>query len=155
MLDDVERADQVVGAVGGPPSISGKRRAHYASAKPFLGDVARFLVKLERVDGAELRQHRKIVAGAAADLEDLGALGQRDGAADQRRKHLAASPIPPVTLIELSHMVIDDPLHQRKTHWRLRKKVTPGVMNNIGAIGAARPRLRRVNNSQTQKLLSA
>ena len=36
----------------------------------FSAIAARFVVELERVDMAELAEHREIVPGAAADLED-------------------------------------------------------------------------------------
>ena len=62
-----------------------------------------------------------------------------DPAADQLGEDLAAGAIPPVTLVELRHLVVDDALHQRKTHCRLSAKVTTGVTKSIGTIGAARP----------------
>ena len=66
---------------------------------------------------------------------------RRDLAADQRGEDLAPRAVPPVALVELGHLLVDDALHQRKTHCRLSTKVTAGVTNSIGTIGAARPKL--------------
>jgi hypothetical protein len=56
------------------------------------------------------------VAGAAADLEDLRPGRKRHFAADQFGEDLAARAVPPMPVVELRHLLIDDALHQRKTH---------------------------------------
>ncbi len=56
-------------------------------------------------------------------------------AADQRRKDLAPCAIPPVALVQLRHLIIDDPFHQRKTHCRLSAKVASGVTKIAGISG--------------------
>src|SRR5690242_21125665 len=55
----------------------------------------------------------------------------------------------PMALVQLRHLLVDDALHQRKTHWRLSVKVTTGVTNSIGTIGAPRPdrKSTRLNSS--------
>ena len=70
MLDHVERGDQVVMALRDAGEL-GQRRAHHLAAEPLLGERARLVVELERIDAPELAEHREIVAGAAADLENL------------------------------------------------------------------------------------
>jgi hypothetical protein len=64
---------------------------------------------------AELGEHREIVARPTADLEDVGSGWRSDAAADQRGEHLAPGTVPPVPLIELRHLLVNDALHQRKT----------------------------------------
>ena len=118
MLDHVERADQVVMTLGNAFEL-GKRRVPHRSAETLFRDRARFVVELEAFDLAEFLQHREVVAGAAADLEQLCAGARPRLAPDQRRQHFAPRPVPPVTLVELGHLLVDDPLHQRKTQWRL------------------------------------
>ena len=82
----------------------GQRRAHDRPAEPLLGDARARLVELERVDLAELAEHREVVAGAAADLEDPRARRRLRLAPDQGGEHLAARPVPPVPLVELGHV---------------------------------------------------
>src|SRR4051794_32089993 len=71
MLDHVERSDEVVMAVIYSREF-GERSAHHRPAETLLGECARFLVKLESVDMAELAEHREVVAGAAPDFQDAG-----------------------------------------------------------------------------------
>ena len=56
-------------------------------------------------------------------------------AADQVGEDLAARAIPPVALVELGHLLVDDALHQRKTHCRLSAKVASGVTKIAGISG--------------------
>jgi len=115
MLDHVERGDEVVLA-GADPGELGKGSAHHLSAEAPLGDGARFVVELERVDLAERGKHFEIVAGAAADLEDAR-LGRRlHFAPDEVGEHLAPGAVPPVAVVQLGHLAIDAALHQPKTH---------------------------------------
>ena len=65
---------------------------------------------------AEAGEHREVVPGAAADLEDAGVARQRDLAFDQVGEDVAPRAIPPVRAVMLRHPVVDDALHQRKTH---------------------------------------
>src|SRR3954471_24012889 len=69
MLDHVERADQIVVTVANPGEL-GKRSAHHFAPEPFFRKPPSLLVELERVDFAELTEHREVVTGAAADLEN-------------------------------------------------------------------------------------
>ena len=101
----------------------------------FSDSAARFVVELEPVDMAEPAQHREIVAGAAADLEDLRVRRQMRLAADQVGEDLAAGAIPPVAVVELGHLLVDDALHQRNTSWRLSAKVASGVTKIAGTSG--------------------
>src|SRR3569623_455776 len=91
-----------------------------------------------------------IEPGAAADLEKLRILRRRCLAADQLGENAAPCPVPPVALVKLRHLLVDDTLHQRKTHWRLSVKVTAGVTNTIGTIGQAGLRCSGLVSSHTQ-----
>ena len=64
---------------------------------------------------AEAAEHGEIVAGAAADLENLRIGGRLRFALDQVGDDPAARPIPPMTVVELGHLLVNDALHQRKT----------------------------------------
>jgi hypothetical protein len=138
MLDDVERADHVVMRLRDALQL-GQRRAQHRPAEPSLGDRPRPGIDFERIDPSELAEHRQIMPSAAANLENRRILRRTNRAADQRGEHLAARPVPPVPLVELRHLLVDDALHQRKTHCRLSVNVTAGVTNNIGKIGQAGP----------------
>src|SRR5689334_3291911 len=94
--------------------------AEDGSPEPPFGNRARFVVELDRIDVAEPAEHFEVVAGSAADLEDARMGGRHCVAADQIGEHLAARSIPPMALVELGHLTIDDALHQPNTHWRLR-----------------------------------
>ena len=104
-------------------------------AETVAGNVPCRLVDLDRIDLTEGPEHRQIVAGAAADFEDPRLGGKADLAPDQLAKDVPSCPIPPVTFVQLGHPVVDDPLHQAKTHCRLREKVASGVTNTIGMTG--------------------
>ena len=120
VLDDIERADQVEVMLGNAVDL-GQRGAEHRAAKALLGNLAGCRIDLERVNLAELGEHREIVPGAAADLEQFGARCRQGLAADQRSDDLAAGAVPPMLLIHGGHGVVDDAFHQPKTHWRLRK----------------------------------
>ena len=141
MLDHVERGYEVVPPLGDAFEL-GKRRLAHRPAETLFRDRPRFVVQLEAFDLAEFAQHREVVAGAAADLEQPCAGARPCLAPDQGRQHFAPRPVPPMKLVELGHLLVDHPLHQRKTQWRLRVKVTAGVTNSIGTIGQARSRWR-------------
>src|SRR3546814_18118976 len=79
------------------------------TAEPRARDRTRRLVELDRLDRAEPSEHREIVAGAAADLEDAGIFGRGDPALDQPRQYLAAGAIPPVAAVPLGPAIVDDP----------------------------------------------
>ena len=67
----------------------------------------------------ELAEHREIVAGPQP-ISRMCALG--GGCASRRISvgdDLAPRTVPPVALVELGHLLVDDALHQRKTSWRL------------------------------------
>ena len=134
MLDHVERADQVVVAVGDAGEL-GQRRAHHCSAETLLRDGARFLVELETFDMTEAAEHGEVVTGAAADLENLGVGGRSHFSADQVGEHPTSGAIPPMTLVQLSHLLIDDALHQRNTSCRLSANVASGVKKIAGING--------------------
>src|SRR5437762_2188210 len=94
----------------------------------------------------KLAEHRQIVAGAAADLEDLRLSRQLACAADQLGEDAAARTIPPVTIVQLGHLLIDDALHQRNTNCLLRAKVASGVTKIAGISGHhAGPRIGPVS----------
>src|SRR5579884_2760578 len=134
MLDHVEGTDQVVMALGHSREL-GERRAHDLATETPFRVGAHFVIELERVNMAEDAEHRKIVARAAPDLENGRSRGWPDQAPDQGREHLAASPVPPVAVVELSHAIVDDAFHQPKTSWRLRPKVASGVIKIAGISG--------------------
>src|SRR6185503_4696798 len=89
------------------------------AAEPPLGNRARLIVELDGVELPELAEHFEVVAGAAADLENARVGGGHRFPPDKLRKHRAARAIPPVPLIELGHLLVDDALHQPNTHCRL------------------------------------
>jgi len=111
MFEHVEQGDEVVGAIGDPGEF-GKRRVADLLAEPGAGQSARLVVHFERVEPAEAAQHAEIVAGAAADLEDSGIIGQARLARDQIGEDLAAGDVPPMDLVVLGHAVEDGALHQ-------------------------------------------
>src|SRR6476660_8671707 len=98
----------------------GQRRVHDAPAEPLLRDGAGLVVELERFDVAELTQHLEIVPGAAADLEDRTSCRRAGEPLDQGREHFAARAIPPMALIELGHLLVDEALHQSSSPIRSR-----------------------------------
>src|SRR5579884_4301401 len=134
MFDDVERADQIIMAIRDTLELR-KWRAHDLAAKAFFGKRARLVVELKPFDMPESRQHQEIVTGTAADLEDSGILGEMALPRNQVRNDLSPRAIPPVSLIELRHLPIDDPFHQRKTSRRLSTKVASGVTKIAGING--------------------
>src|SRR4051794_26353459 len=66
---------------------------------------------------AEAGQHREIVAGAAAELEDLRICRRTHFAADEVGDNPPPRAVPPVTVVELGHLLVDDAVHQRNTIW--------------------------------------
>src|SRR4051794_28107688 len=84
---------------------------------------------------AKSRQHGEIMPGAAADLEDPRPLRQPRLAADQLGENSAARPVPPVAVVELGHLLVDDAFHQRNTNCLFRAKVASGVMKIAGISG--------------------
>ena len=84
---------------------------------------------------AKAAEHREVVAGTAADLENLGARGGPNLAADEVRDDFAPGAVPPVPVVELGHLPVDRTLHQRNTSWRLSTKVASGVMVTAGTSG--------------------
>lgn len=123
-------------------------------AQPLFGHCTRDRINLERIDRSELAEHSKIVSRTAADLEQLRSFREFGPSPDQRRDDFTSGTVPPMSLVVFRHRLVNRAIHQRKTHCRLSVKVTTGVMNSIGGIGAARPSCRWVNISHTQKLLS-
>src|SRR5579864_2809593 len=134
MLDHVERPDKIVMAIGNAGEL-GQRRAHDLATEPLLRQRARLVVELQSFDVAEARQHRQIVAGAAPDLEDLRILGQVRLTADQLSNDLAPRAVPPMSVVELGHLRVNDALHQRNTIWLLSPKVASGVTKIAGING--------------------
>jgi len=134
MLDHVERADKVVMPIRDFREL-GKRRAHDLAAEPFLRKCASLIVQFQSFDMAELTEHREIMAGATSDLENRGIARKPAFPADEIGDDLAARAIPPVTVIELGHLLINNTFHQRKTSWRLRRKVASGVTKIAGTSG--------------------
>jgi hypothetical protein len=103
MLDDVERPDQRSKWRSGTPASSGSGALSTGRPSRFSA-IARVLPSSSSASTlAELREHREIVAGAAADLEDL-ARRRLGAAADQRGEDLAPRAVPPVALIERGHL---------------------------------------------------
>src|SRR5205085_6656496 len=90
---------------------------------------------LQSVDMAEARQHGEIVPGAAADLEDARCGRQLRFAADQVGEDSAACPVPPMAVVELGHLLVDDAFHQRNTSCLLSAKVASGVTKIAGTNG--------------------
>jgi len=119
VLDHVERRNQVVPAPLDARQLGKRCRGHRA-AQPFLGEPPRLRIDLDPVDRTEPLEHPDIVAGPAADFENPRILRRLDGPADKRVENLAAGAVPPMKLIELRHPVVNHPLHQRKTHCRLK-----------------------------------
>ena len=56
------------------------------------------------------------MSGAAADLEDVSTRLRRRFTTDQLGEHFAPRAVPPMALIELGHLPVDDALHQPNTH---------------------------------------
>jgi len=115
MLDDIEGADQMVMAILHLREFR-QRRAHDLAPKPLLRQRAGLLVQLQPIHMAEAGKHRQVVAGAAADLENVRSIRKLRFPADQVGDDLAPSAIPPMALVQLRHLLIDYALHQPKTH---------------------------------------
>ncbi len=111
MLDHVEHRDQIV-AGGRDAAELGQRRRSDRPAQPLAGYGARGIVDLDRVDPAEGGEHRQVVPGAAADLEDARVAGQAAPAREIVGEDVAARAIPPMGGIMRRHPVIDDAVHQ-------------------------------------------
>ena len=103
------------------PASSGSGAVMIVRPSRSFGDRAGFIVELDRIDLAELAEHREIVPSAAADLEDARVGRRRDFAADELGEDLAARAIPPMPLVELGHFPIDEAFHQPNTHCRLNR----------------------------------
>ena len=56
-------------------------------------------------------------------------------AADQVGDDVAPGAVPPVAVVELGHLLVNDTLHQRNTSWRLSTKVASGVTKIAGTSG--------------------
>jgi len=133
MLDDVERADEIV--IIRHPLELGQWGTDDDTAQPLLRQRRRFIVELEPVDVAETGQHREIVPGAAADFEDAGIGSRVNLAADELGEDSAARPVPPMAVVELGHLLVDDAFHQRNTNCLFRAKVARGVTKIAGMSG--------------------
>ena len=118
MLDHVEHRDQIV-MMPGHIGQDRQRRGADRLAEPLRRDRARGGIDLDRIHRAELREHRQIMPGAAADLEDLGARRERPLAGQEIGQDVAPRAIPPMRRIMLGHAIIDAAVH-------LRKKPTAG-----------------------------
>src|SRR5438270_2535699 len=84
---------------------------------------------------AETTKHREVMTGAAADLEDPGVRRQIRLTPDQLREDAAAGSIPPVAVVELGHLLVNDAFHQRNTSCLLSAKVASGVTKMAGISG--------------------
>jgi hypothetical protein len=115
MLDHIEGTDQVELALRNPVQFR-KRSAEHRFPEALFGDGPGFRIDFERANRTELREHRKIVTCAASNLQDFGSGCWQGAPADQGRYDFAPGTVPPMALIELGHSVIDDAVHQAKTH---------------------------------------
>src|SRR6476661_5681882 len=101
---------------------------------------------------AEARQHREVVPGAAANLENARIRWQLRFAANKLGKDAAARPVPPMTVVELGHLLVDDAFHQRNTNCLLSTNVASGVTKIAGISGhqvgpCIEPVITHVNSS--------
>jgi len=110
MLQHVEQHDQVIMAV--VERHVGQIAAFDREAGPLRGKGTGMIVRLDRVDRAELLQHGDVGAGAAPDLQDTQRSRTRAPAFYQRRQNLATSDKPPMIPVDLGHAVIDVAFHQ-------------------------------------------
>src|SRR5689334_5634378 len=108
MFDDVKCADQIVAAISDLGELR-QGRAHHCPAKTLLGEGARFIVELETVDVPEALKHREIVPGAASELQNSGPRRGLDLSPDQLGEHAAPRAVPPMTVVELRHLLVNDP----------------------------------------------
>ena len=80
--------------------------------EPFRRQLARHVVELAGFDGAEAGQHRQIVAGARAKLENAGICGRTDDAFDDRIEDPPPRSEPPMAAVQLCHLVENLAFHQ-------------------------------------------
>jgi len=110
VLEHIEQHDQVVIAVfqrhvGQVPTLD-------RDAGALARKGARMIVRLDRVDRAELLQHCDVRSGAAADLQDAQRPLLGAPAFDQGGQNPAAPDEPPMVAVDLCHPVIDMAFHQ-------------------------------------------
>ena len=113
VLDDVQHGDQIV--AGRDARQLGKRRIAYRLAQALAGDRAGGRIDLNRVHRAEAGQHREVVPGAAADLQDARRHRQPRFARQIISQNVAPRAVPPMRAVVGSHAVVDDAVHIRRT----------------------------------------
>ncbi|KQR83554.1 hypothetical protein ASG07_07530 [Sphingomonas sp. Leaf343] len=110
MLDHIQHRDQIVRAPLHARQFR-QRRIADRPPQPLARDLARRRIDLDRLDRAELRQHRQIVPGAAPDLQNPRA---RRHVAVPRQvigQDVAPRPVPPMGGIMRRHAVVDYAVH--------------------------------------------
>ncbi|PAV69411.1 hypothetical protein WR25_08484 [Diploscapter pachys] len=115
MLDDVEHRDQIVRSLRHAGQVGQGGVAHRPT-ESLARDRSRGGIDLDRVDVAELAEHRQVVPGAAADLQDARALGYVAVALQIIAQDVATRAIPPMGGIMRRHAVVDDAVHDLSEH---------------------------------------
>jgi len=110
MLQHVEQHDQIVMPV--LQRHVGQIAALDRHAGPLGGESARIIIGFDRVDRAELLEHGKIAAGAAADFQDAERALCGAPAFEQAGQDPAAADEPPMIAVDLRHPLIDMAFHQ-------------------------------------------
>jgi len=110
MFEHVEQHDQIIMAVF-ERHVRQIAALHRHTGPP-CGERPRMIVGFDRIDRAELLEHRNIGAGAAADFQDSERPCPGSPALEQRGQDLAAADEPPVIAVDLRHPVIDMAFHQ-------------------------------------------
>src|SRR5438270_9602224 len=113
----------------------GQRRADDGATEALFRQSCGFVVELQAVDMTKPAEHRKVVSGPAADLQDSRSGRQLRLPADQVGEDPAARAVPPVAVVELGHLLVDDAFHQRNTNCLFSAKVASGVTKTAGMSG--------------------
>jgi len=110
MLQHVEQYDQVIMPVF--QRHLGQIAALHLDARAIGRESACMVVRFDRVDRAELLQHRDVGAGTAADLENSQWSRLRPPAFEQCGQDPAAADEPPMVAVDFRHPVVDMAFHQ-------------------------------------------
>ena len=113
MFDHIENRDQIVMA-GGNAGQAGQRRRTHVPAETLAGDLPGCRIDLDRLDTPELSQHRQVVSGTAADLQDACLRRQPTLAGQIIRQDVPPGAIPPMGGIMLGHAIVDAAIHIRR-----------------------------------------
>jgi len=106
VFDDIQCRHHVVKFVRNASEFR-QWRGQHVMTQPLLRHFAGDVVDLESIDRSERPEHREIVTGAAADLEQLRILWKGDLSANELRNDLPPRTVPPVPLIMFRHRFVD------------------------------------------------